>query len=151
MGRAVLLWMIPLNLFLVAWVWIGRVLFGVGGWFLLIFLVSIVPILLVALTVTTILAFTQHGHPRSLTRLQAWAQVATWAGLLAFGAFCPDFGDTAESEIALLTQVFGRSEAMLSASYTLTVAAGVLAVTAYLVLLGSLVFGRREAPATMRV
>lgn len=143
--------MIPLNLFLVAWVWIGRVVFGVGGWFLLIFLVSVVPVLLVALTTTTILAFTQHGQPRSLTRLQAWAQVVTWVGLLAFGAFCPDFGDTEESEVALLTQVFGRSDATLDASYTLTVAAGILAVAAYLVLLGSLVFDRREAPATMGV
>lgn len=150
MGRAVLLAMIPVNLVLIVWVWAGRLVFGVGGWFLLAFLISLVPLLLAALTVTTVLSFTQHGHPRSLTRLQAGAQVATWVGLFAFGAFCPDFGDTEDSEIALLTQVFGRSDTTLSASYTLTLAAGTLAVVAWLVLLGSLVFARREAPATMK-
>jgi hypothetical protein len=141
--------MIPINLFLVAWVWIGRLVFGVGGWFLLIFLVSVVPVVLVALVITTVLAYTQHGQPRALTGLQAWAQVVTWLALLVLGAFCPDFGDTAESERSLLTQVFGWSRAALDASYTITLAAVAVALVAWIVLLGSLVFGRREAPATM--
>ena len=48
--------MIPVNLFLVLWVWMGRIVFGVGGWFLLVFLFSVVPVMLVALLVSTILA-----------------------------------------------------------------------------------------------
>ena len=67
LGRVTLLAMIPVNVVLVLWVWIGRIVFGVGGWFFLIFLVSVVPVLLVALTLTTVLAYTQHGRPRSLT------------------------------------------------------------------------------------
>jgi hypothetical protein len=149
LGRQTLLWMIPINLFLVAWVWIGRILFGVGGWFILILLVSAVPVLLVALLVTTVLAYTQHGRPRSLTRVQALAQLATWAALFVFGAFMPDFGDTEDSQLSLLTQVFGYSDALFDLSFTIALAAGAAAVVAYGVLLGSLVIARRDAPATM--
>lgn len=149
MARAVLLWMIPVNLFLVVWVWFGRLVFGVGGWFFLVFLVSVVPIVLIALTITTVLAYTQHGRPRSLTGFQAGAQVITWLALLVFGAFCPDFGDTEDSHVALLTQLFGHTDAMLDLSYYVTLTAALVAVVGWLVLLGSLTFGRREAPATM--
>lgn len=143
LGRRTLLWMIPVNLFLVAWVWLGRIVFGVGGWFLLIFLLTVVPVVLAALATTTVLAYTQHGRPRTLTPLQAWAQLTTWAGLLLFGAFCPDFGDTEDSEVSLLTQVFGWSRGLLDLSYALTLAFALVAVAAYLVLAGSLVFARR--------
>lgn len=149
LGRTTLLWMIPLNLVLVAWIWIGRIIFGVGGWFFLIFLVSIVPVVLIALILTTTLAFTQDGRPRSLTRVQAWAQVFTWLGLFGFGAFCPDFGDTEDSHISLLTQVFGQTDAMLDVSYTLVSGFALLTFGAYVVLLGALVFGRRAEDATM--
>lgn len=149
LGRATLLWMIPLNLLLVAWIWIGRIVFGVGGWFFLIFLISIVPVVLIALTLTTVLAYTQRGRPRALTRTQAWGQLLTWVGLLGFGAFCPDFGDTEDSHTSLLTQVFGHTDAMLDLSYTVTIGFAVLTVVAYVVLLGSLLFGRRDpTPAT---
>lgn len=142
----VLLAMIPVNLVLVVWVWMGRIVFGVGGWFLFIFLISLVPLLLAALTVTTVLAYTQHGRPRALTGLQSWAQLATWLTLFLFGAFCPDFGDAPDSEISLLTQVFGWSQDLLDLSYSLMVGFGAAALVAYLVLLLSLVLGRRPAP-----
>ena len=146
LGRRTLLWMIPVNLFLVAWVWLGRIVFGVGGWFLFIFLLTVVPVVLTALATTTVLAYTQRGRPRALTPLQAWAQLATWVGLLLFGAFCPDFGDTEDSERSLLTQLFGWSRGALDLSYTLTIACALAAFVTYLTLLGSLVFARRPAP-----
>lgn len=150
LGRLTLLWMIPINLFLVAWVWLGRIVFGVGGWFLLVFLFSVVPVVLIGLLVTTVLAYTQRDRPRSLTRVQAWAQLVTWTGLLGFGAFCPDFGDTDDSHISLLTQLFGPGDAMLDASYTITFAFAGVAIVAYGVLLGALVFARQpgETPAS---
>lgn len=141
--------MIPINLFLVVWVWIGRVVFGVGGWFLFIFLFTVVPVVLIALTITTVLAYTQHGRPRALTGFQAGAQVVTWLALLAFGAFCPDFGDTTESEMSVLTQAFGWSRTALDVSYYTAMTAALVALVAWIVLLGSLVFARRDAPATM--
>ncbi len=151
LGRQTLLWMIPLNLLLVVWVWLGRIVFGVGGWFLLIFMLTVVPVLLLGLLLTTILAFTQPGRPRSLTRPQALAQLVTWAGMLLGGAFVPDFGDTEDSYISLLTQVFGRSDAMLDLSWTLmTVFAGVTLV-GWVILLVTLTGGRRSADVAPEV
>ena len=148
LGRATLLWMIPINLLLVLWVWFGRLVFGVGGWFFLIFMISVVPVVLIALLLTTVLAFTQDGRPRALTPMQAWAQVLTWIGLLVFGAVVPDFGDTEESEMSALTQVFGWSRSTLDLSYDIAFGAAGVAVLAYLVLLCSLIFARRRVPVT---
>jgi hypothetical protein len=145
LGRRTFLWMIPANLLLIVWVWIGRLVFGVGGWFLLILLISVVPVLLVALLITTILAFTQHGRPRALTPLQAWAQLVMWLGLLVGGAVMPDFGDTDDSQLSLLTQVFGYSDGLYDLSFSIALGAGFVAVVAYALLLVALVFGRREA------
>jgi hypothetical protein len=147
LGRQALLWMIPVNLFLIAWVWIGRILFGVAGWFLLILLITVVPVMLVALLVTTILAYTQSGHPRSLTTLQAVAQLATWAGLFVLGAFMPDFGDTEDSQLSLLTQVFGYSDALYDLSFLISLVGGVVAIAGYAVLLGALTLARRPTAA----
>ncbi len=149
LGRQALLWMIPVNLVLVVWVWIGRIVFGVGGWFFLIFLVSVVPALLLGLLLTTVLALTQEGRPRALTPLQAWAQVVTWLGLVVLGAFMPDFGDTEDSQLALLTQVFGYSDALFDLSFTIALVGAGIAVVAWVVLLGALIFGRRDARETM--
>jgi len=145
--RQVLLWMIPVNLVLVAWVWIGRILFGVAGWFLLILLLTVVPVALVALLVTTILAYTQGGRPRSLTPLQTVAQLVTWAGLFVLGAFMPDFGDTEDSQLSLLTQVFGYSDALYDLSFLISLGGGVLAIAGYAVLLGALTLARRPTAA----
>lgn len=145
LGRRVLLWMIPLNLFLVVWVWFGRLAFGVAGWFLVIYAFTVVPALLLGLLLTTILSFTQNGRPRALTRPQAWAQVAVWAGMFAFGLFSVDFGDTDDSEMSAITQVFGRSRDLLDLSYGLTLAAGAVTVAAWVVLLATLIGGRRKA------
>ena len=139
--------MIPVNLFLVLWVWMGRIVFGVGGWFLLIFLFSVVPVVLVALLISTVLAFTQDGRPRALTTFQAWAQVVTWLALFAFGAFMPDFGDTEDSQLSLLTQLFGYSDALFDLSFGIAMGAAVVAIAAYAVLFCSLVFARRRVAA----
>lgn len=146
LGRATLLWMIPIDLLLIVWVWIGRIVFGVGGWFLLILLVTVVPVLLVGLLITTVLAFTQEGRPRRLTPLQTWAQLVVWLGLLVGGAFMPDFGDTDDSQLSLLTQVFGYSDGLFDLSFSIAVGAGLVSVVAYGVLLGALIFGRQSAP-----
>ncbi len=149
LGRVTLLAMVPLNVVLVLWVWIGRIVFGVGGWFFLIFLVSVVPVLLVALTLTTVLAYTQHGRPRSLTAVQTWAQLATWLCLLLLGAFTPDFGDAPGSETSLLTQALGWSQERYDLSFDLMVGFAVASCAAYLVLLVALVVGRRPAPTAV--
>ncbi len=143
LGRQTLLWMIPLNLLLIVWVWFGRIVFGVGGWFLLIFMLTVVPVLLIGLLLTTILAFTQPGRPRALTRPQALAQLVTWAGMFLAGAFVPDFGDTEDSYISLLTQVFGRSDALLDLSWTLMMVFAGVTLVGWVILLVTLTAHRR--------
>lgn len=146
LGRRTFLLMIPLNVLLVLWVWFGRVAFGVMGWFLLV-LIPVALILFLALLATSILAFTQEGRPRALTRLQSVAQLVTWVGMFLTGAFLPDFGDTDDSYISLLTQVFGRSDALLGLSWTITLVSAAVTVAAYAVLLASLIIARRSAPS----
>lgn len=143
LGRRTFLLMIPLNVLLVLWVWFGRVAFGVMGWFLLV-LIPVALVLFLALMATSVLAFTQEGRPRSLTRPQAVAQLVTWAGMFLTGAFLPDFGDTDDSYISLLTQVFGRSNAMLDLSWTVVFVSAGVTIVAYAVLLGSLIMARRD-------
>lgn len=142
--RAALLWMIPVNLLLVAWVWFGRVLFAVGGWFLLIYAVTIVPVLLAALLVSTILAYLQPERPRRLTRAQTVAQLVVWAGMFVFGLSSVDFGDTEDSDMSALTQVFGRNQVTLDLSWTLMTASALVVVVAWVTLLVTLVSGRRR-------
>ncbi|GAA4690355.1 hypothetical protein GCM10023226_30300 [Nocardioides nanhaiensis] len=137
--------MIPVNLLLIAWVWFGRVIFGVGGWFLLLGLLVVVPALLLTLLTTTVLAYTQAARPRHLTTHQAVAQVLVWFCLFTWGLFQPDFGDTKDSELSFLTQITGeRSRSLLDASYTLTGFSIFGAALAWLLLLGYLVFARQK-------
>jgi hypothetical protein len=137
--------MIPVNLVLVAWVWFGRAVFGVGGWLFLIYLVSVVPVLLIGLSVTTLLGFTQPGRPRTLTRQQALAQVAVWVGMLGFGTFSIDVGDDMNSETSLLTQLFGYSGAALAVTWALMLVFAGITVAAWVALVVTLTAGRRRA------
>jgi hypothetical protein len=138
--------MIPVNLLVIAWIAIGRVAYGVIGWFWIILLVTAVPVAIIALLITTILAWTQHGQPRSLTGLQASGQLVTWAGMVVFGAFMPDFGDTDDSQVALLTQAFGYSDSLFDLSFLFAITGTVIAIAGYIVLLSTLSFVRRPAP-----
>jgi len=136
--------MIPLNLLLIAWIWFGRLFVGVGGWFLLIFMLTIVPAALVMLLITTILAFTQPGSPKALTTPQRNVQWGLWAAMFGFGLFCPDFGDAPDSDLSLLTNIFGRSDALMSLSGTLTWGFLLASVVLWAVLLGLLTGSRRR-------
>lgn len=146
MTRVTLWLMIPLNLFLCAWVWFGRLVFGVGGWFLFI-LIPIVLVLLVMLIVTTALAFTQDGSPKALTGFQTISQVALWLSLFVLGAVMPDFGDTEDSQRSLLTQAFGYSDDLYDTSFLLALVTATTSLIAWVVLLVSLTATRRKVAA----
>ena len=148
LGRTVFLAMIPVNLFLVVWVWFGRLAFGAGGWFLLILMLSVVPALLVALLLTTVLSFRGSVSPRSLTRAQAVLHLVVWAGMLVFGFFLVDFGDAPESDLSAFTQVVGRTDTTLSISWTVTSISAVVTVVAWLALLVALIAQRRRRAAS---
>ena len=143
LGRRVLLMMIPLNLFLLAWVWFGRIFFGAGGWFLLI-LLYVLPFVFAALVITTVLAYTQPGRPRALTGAQAVVHLVMWGAMLGFGFFLVDFGDMEDSDVSAFTQVVGRNDATLSISWTMTALCTLATVVAWIVLLVLLLAQRRQ-------
>ena len=132
---------IPVNLALIVWVWIGRVLVGSGGWWILIFLVSVVPVLIVALTVTTVLAMLQR-QPKSTGRLtvpQFWALIGVWVSLFGFGLFIVDFGDSTDSYSSAFSQLFGRG--VIDVSNALSGVFFVLSLCAWVALLVLLIIG----------
>lgn len=143
MNRLTLWLMIPLNLLLCGWVWIGRLVFGVGGWFI-IFLFPAVLILLVMLIVTTVLALTQDGSPKELTVFQTLSQLVLWLSLFVLGAVMPDFGDADDSTRSGLTQLFGYSDSLYDLSFLLATVAAVASLIAWVTLLVSLTAGRRR-------
>lgn len=132
---------IPVNLALIVWVWIGRALFGSGGWWILIFLVSVIPVLAVALTATTVLAMLQH-LPKAgglLTGPQFWALVGTWVSMFGFGFFIVDFGDSKDSYSSAFSQLFG--DGVIDVSNGLSGVFFVLAIIAWFALLILLIIG----------
>lgn len=143
LGRTVLLAMIPVNLLMLVWVWIGRLVFGAGGWFILILLMAL-PFLLVALLATTLLGFLGSDRPRALTRSQAITHLVMWGAMLCFGFFLVDFGDMDESDLSAFTQVVGRNDATLSISWVLAALSVVVTVGAWVVLLVLLLAQKRR-------
>src|SRR5690349_1058133 len=143
LGRTVLLLMIPVNLVMLAWVWFGRIFFGAGGWFLLI-LLYVLPFVLIALILTTVLGFTLSGRPRALTRSQAIVHLVMWGGMLGFGFFLVDFGDMEDSDVSAFTQLVGRNDATLSISWTMTAICTLVSVVSWVVLLVLLLAQRRR-------
>jgi len=148
LGRVVLVAMIPVNLFMLAWVWFGRLFFGAGGWFLLIMLYAL-PFLFLGLLATTLIGFLGADKTRALTSSQAVTQLVMWAGLLGFGFFLVDFGDMEDSDLSAFTQVVGRNDVTLSISWTMAIVSACVAVVAWMVLLILLIVQKRRRPAVV--
>lgn len=144
LGRQVLLWMIPINVAVLLWVWLGRVLFGVAGWMVVIILFSALPVMLLAMLVTTVLAYTQPGRPRWLTTAQTRAQVFFWLSLVLVGLCVEDATDEPGSGQSALTVLIGRSDTTLELSNILAIGGSGVAVVAWTALLLSLTVGRRR-------
>lgn len=144
LGRRVFLAMIPINLLMIPWIWFGRALFGSMGWFMLIMLYAL-PFVVLAMVITTVLAFVRLDKPRSFTVGQARAHLVVWGALLGFGFFLVDFGDTEDSVSSAFSQVFGNSETVLGLSSVVSVLCALTAVAAWLVLLSLLLAHKRHS------
>ncbi len=145
MRRFTLHAMLPLGLLLVLWVWFGRILFGVGGWFFLI-LLPVAAVMTLALVTTTILAYTRRDRPRRLSGVQTTLQLLLWAAMFGCGLFMPDFGDTEDSATSALTQVFGYSDQLYDTSFVLAMAFGLVIFLVWFALLIALIIDRGDQP-----
>lgn len=141
--RAVLYLMIPMHLLCIAWVWIGRLFFGIGGWTTIIFTFTGLPVVVVGLALTSLLAFAQPAR-RTGGRLgpgQALTHVALWLAMAGFGYFVVDATDVPDSDrsIYLLTAGDGALDRSLGLSQVFLWAC----VALYLLLFVLLVLGLR--------
>lgn len=141
--------MIPVNLALTAWVLAGRGLFGVEiGWRFLFVLLFVMPVLMVSLTVSTVLAYRQRRRPVRLSAGQAWSQLVFWAALVVGGAAVIDFvdADLGEPRESVLIELLGAS---LAVSHKLMYVSAAVAAVAWLTLTVLLIrgLGRKDAGA----
>jgi hypothetical protein len=152
LGRLVFMIHLPVTVLLLLWAWLGRVLFGVGGWWLVVLPLIVGPWILLALGLSSLLAFTRVQRPRTFTRWETISVLALWLGLFGVGLFIVDFGDTPGSDMSILTELAGRSEYMLDLSWSLAMASGILAVVGWLGLIVLLILDRfrASAPAATR-
>jgi hypothetical protein len=147
LGRLVFTVHLPVTVLLLLWAWLGRLLFGVGGWFLLFLPVFVGPWVLLALALTSLLAYTREQRPRSFTRWETISTLALWVGLLGIGVFVVDFGDAPGSEMSILTELAGQSPSMVDLSWSLSVASGIVAAAGWLGLICLLLLDRYRAYA----
>lgn len=143
LGRFVFTIHLPVTVALLLWAWLGRVLFGVGGWFLMILPLFVGPWLLLALGLTSVLAYTRVQRPRAFTRWETISVLTMWVGLFGVGVFIVEFGDAPGSDMSILTELAGRST--LDLSWNLAVISGVLAVAGWLGLIVLLILDRFRA------
>lgn len=139
--------MIPMHVLLLVWVWIGRAVFGVGGWMVLVLLVTAIPVAALALALTTLLSFRRRSAPRALLPKQVRAQLVTWAGLFVVGLFMYDFTDSPQSDETVLTQLFGYSDALFTLSEVLIGVGAITATGGWLWMLVELLRDQTRRPA----
>ena len=148
LGRLVFTIHLPVTVLLLLWAWLGRVLFGVGGWFLMFLPLFVGPWILLALGLTSVLAYTREQRPRGFTRWETLSVLTLWLGLVGVGFFVVDFGDAPGSDMSILTELAGRSQANLDLSWNLAVVSGAMAVVGWLGLIVLLILDRFRASVT---
>jgi len=140
LGRTTFLIHLPVTLLLLGWAWLGRVLFGVGGWWLMILPILVGPWILLALALTVGLVFTRPQRPRAFTRWECVCLFTLWLGLAGVGFFIVDFGDAPGSDASVLSEVAGRST--LDLSSTLATVSGAVCAVAWIALIVQLIVDR---------
>lgn len=147
LGRFVFTIHLPVTVLLLLWAWLGRVIFGVGGWFLLFLPIFVGPWVLLALALTSLLAYTREQRPRAFTRWETISVLTLWVGLFGVGMFVVDFGDAPGSDMSILSELAGSSQSTIDLSWSLAVASGVVAVAGWLGLIVLLLLDRYRASA----
>jgi hypothetical protein len=137
---------IPLNLALIAWIAIGRGLFGIlTAWAAYIVVLWAGPALLVFLTLSTVLMFCQPRRPVRLTTAQAWLQVVCWLSMFVAGIAMVD-GDDVGNVGGILLSLFGHNSTIEAISGIALLIAGFVGAAAWLALTVLLVIGLSNRP-----
>lgn len=147
--------MVPVNLAILIWLLPARFVLGIAGWNTVIFGVIGLPIVAISLVATTLLARggrSENSRARLPKRVAAVAgvnQITVWAALAIFGATWVDVDDPSTSrtdpEMSGLIAVAGWSEHNLRLSYRLADLSYAAALCAWVLLVVTLVCGRRRA------
>ena len=90
-GRWVYAINLPITLYLVLWIWLGRVPFGLTSWWVAIFPLTLGLIMVLCLRATIGIARSPR-HPRLFDRDEANAHVVMWLTMGVFGLALVDGG-----------------------------------------------------------
>lgn len=154
---------VPLNITMTLWVFAGRVIFGVPFGWAAVFSLFVMPVLVLMLIITTVLAFRQRRQPPRLSALQAWLHVALWLSLGFLGATIVDTrehgldldleGGIREPEnlSSVMTRILGWSPGTVLASvrliYVFTVSTMLSWLALAIALAAGMITARRNPPA----
>lgn len=107
--RAVAFMMIPGTLVMVFFVWVGRAYVGSPlGWMTVFFVMWGWPLIILWLApALPVLRRARRRGRLTLSRAEAWVQVATWAAMFVAGLTLTDYGDQADSSGSALTVLTG--------------------------------------------
>lgn len=101
--REIAFWSLIAAIFLVpAWVTFGRILFGVGGWYILIFMLTVLPVLVLYHLIVEALAWF-GPEKRMVSKRAAITLFVYYGAILVFGLSIVDFGDAENSIYSALT------------------------------------------------
>ncbi|MGA5461833.1 hypothetical protein [Mycobacterium sp. NPDC050041] len=146
LSRVVVAAMIPMNLAMILWVWVGRAMFGgTLGLIALVSTVTVVPVLVMMLSASTWSALRQARRHGRLTTAQITAQLLLWLVLLVVGAVLPDVADN-NAEQSVLTRAVGWSGELLSVSFELAKWLAAAAMICWIALMALLSKGRGAVP-----
>ncbi|MCZ8382358.1 hypothetical protein O6P37_26165 [Mycobacterium sp. CPCC 205372] len=143
LSRVVVAAMIPMNIAMILWVWVGRAVFGgTVGLIALISAFTVVPLLVIALSMSTWSALRHTRRHGRLTTAQIVVQLLLWLLLLVIGAVMPDVADN-NAEQSVLTRAIGWSGELLTVGFELAKWLAVAAVACWIVFMALLSRGRR--------
>lgn len=149
-GRAVAAVMVPLDVILLVWVWCGRAFFGLFGWYVIGFALTLVPLLAALLAAKNAAALAGTARPRALTPVQSTLQVLVWLALLVLGLTVPEVSDDPSSATSLLNQAAGPTPGLLALSEAVAAACVTLSLVLLVLLVVLLLLGRRRAAPRAR-
>jgi hypothetical protein len=123
-GRWVYAINLPITLYLVLWIWLGRVPFGLTSWWVAIFPLTLGLIMALCLRATIGIARSPR-HPRWFHRDEANAHVVMWLTMGVFGLALVDEGESVLSRLA------GPEAHWVSWSWVLMALSAVIGVAAW--------------------